>query len=69
MTTVGMLVGVIAAAALARAMSGVLFGVQPHDPGAFVAAALTLLLAALVATWLPARRAMRIDAMETLRGE
>ena len=69
MTTVGMLVGVIAAAALARAMSGVLFGVQPHDPGAFVAAAVTLLLAALVATWLPARRAMRIDAMETLRGE
>ena len=69
MTIVGVLAGVIAAAALARAMSGVLFGVQPHEPGAFIAAAVTLLLAALLATWLPARRAMRIDAMETLRGE
>jgi putative ABC transport system permease protein len=66
---VGVIAGLVAAVALAGFLSSVLFGVQPRDPRAFAAAGVTLLLVALFASWLPARRAMAIDAMETLRGE
>jgi putative ABC transport system permease protein len=68
-TLVGVIAGLVAAVALAGFLSSVLFGVQPRDPRAFAAAGVTLLLVALFASWLPARRAMAIDAMETLRGE
>ena len=46
-----------------------LFGVTPLDPTSLVAAALVLALAALFASWLPARRATKVDPMVALRHE
>jgi ABC-type antimicrobial peptide transport system permease subunit len=45
------------------------YGVSPFDPAAFGAAALAVLLAILLACWLPARHAVKIDPMEALRYE
>jgi ABC-type antimicrobial peptide transport system permease subunit len=69
LSLIGMAGGLLAAALLARFLSSVLFGVDPHEPSAFAAAAVVLLAAALVASWLPARRVTCIDPMLVLRGE
>jgi putative ABC transport system permease protein len=66
---VGIALGLAAAAGLSRMMSSLLFGVAPLDPATYGAAAALLLLAALTATYIPARRAASVDPMETLRGE
>lgn len=66
---VGVAIGALAALALTRFMSGILYGVQPQDPVAFAVGGLTLLLAAALASWLPALRAARIQPMETLRSD
>ena len=58
-TTIGLVLGMTAAAALTRLMLGALFGVTPLDPLSFVAAPLLLLPVALAACWLPASRARR----------
>jgi ABC-type lipoprotein release transport system permease subunit len=50
-------------------MGGFLFEVQPFDPLVFIAAPVLLSVPALVACWLPARRAARVDPMEALRSE
>jgi predicted permease len=65
----GIVVGAVAAAALTRLMSSLLFGVTPLDVVTFVAAAAFLAMAALLASYVPARRAAAIDPMETLRAE
>jgi len=66
---VGVTIGLPAVVAGARIVRGYLFGVEPYDP-ATVAAAIVLLLAiAVLAAWIPARRAMRIDPMAALRCE
>src|SRR5262249_20834853 len=56
---VGIAAGVLAAGALARALSALLFGIGPTDPAAFLGAALLLAAAGLLAAYLPARRAMQ----------
>ena len=61
--------GLLAAAAASRILESFLFGVTPHDHLTFVGATLSLAAVALVACWLPARRATRIDPMDTLRAE
>jgi putative ABC transport system permease protein len=66
---IGIVVGAVAAAALTRLMSSLLFGVTPLDIATFVVAAAFLAGAALVASYVPARRAAAIDPMETLRAE
>jgi ABC-type antimicrobial peptide transport system permease subunit len=66
---VGAVIGLVAAAALGRAMSTLLFGVAPLDPVAYLAALVVVLAATALATYLPARRAATIDPMETLRAE
>jgi putative ABC transport system permease protein len=66
---IGIVVGAVAAAALTRLMSSLLFGVTPLDVATFVVAAAFLALAALLASYMPARRAANIDPMETLRAE
>jgi predicted permease len=66
---IGIVVGAAAAAALTRLMSSLLFGVTPLDVVTFVAAAAFLAVAALLASYVPARRAAAIDPMETLRAE
>jgi putative ABC transport system permease protein len=69
MTIVGTAIGVAASAALARLMSSLLFGVSAVDPLTFVAIPLLLIAVALVACYVPARRAMRVDPLQTLRAE
>jgi putative ABC transport system permease protein len=64
---VGGAVGLIAAAAVAHTMSSVLYGVSATDPLTFGAVAGTLIVIALVACHIPARRALRIDPMSALR--
>jgi len=66
---IGLTVGLVAAAALMRLLSSLLFGVDPFDPLTYGAVVAGLGLVALVATWLPARQATRIDPMSALRAE
>jgi predicted permease len=66
---VGAAIGLVAALALGRLMSSLLFGISPLDPAAYVAALAVTIAAAALATYVPARRAARIDPMETLRAE
>jgi predicted permease len=69
LTATGLAVGLAAAAALMRLMSSLLFGVNPFDPVTYAAVVGGLALVALLATWLPARSATRIDPMLALRSE
>ena len=65
----GIALGSAAAAALTRSMGSLLFGVTPVDTATFVAASALLVVAALAASYIPARRAAAVDPVETLRGE
>jgi putative ABC transport system permease protein len=62
-------VGLVAAFGLTRLMKGLLFGVSALDPLTFVAVALLLAVVALIACYIPARRAMRVDPLTSLRSE
>jgi putative ABC transport system permease protein len=66
---VGIVIGVVASLALTRLITTLLFGVRATDPLAFGAAALALLVTALLACYLPARRATRVDPIIVLRCE
>ncbi len=65
----GGVIGVAAALAATRALNGLLFHVGPRDPFSFVAVSVLLLLVALLATLLPARRAASVDPSQALRSE
>lgn len=67
--SLGAVVGLAAAIVLGRLMSSLLFGISPLDPLAYVTAPAVTIAAAAVATCLPARRAAKIDPMNTLRAE
>jgi ABC-type antimicrobial peptide transport system permease subunit len=66
---VGLAIGLMAALALTRLMSSLLFGIKPTDVVAYTAAVVVILGAAAVASYLPARRASAIDPVETLKAE
>jgi predicted permease len=63
----GITIGLAAAWAGSRFIASLLYGVSPRDPGVFAATTLTLLGVALLACWLPARRAARLSPLEALR--
>jgi len=67
LTTVAVVVGWLVAAAAARLLGNQLFGVGPLDATAYAAPALLIAATALLACWLPARRAAHVDPVEALR--
>jgi predicted permease len=69
MAILGVVIGMAAALGLTRLMASQLFGVTPHDPLTFVSVGLILIVVALLACYLPARRAVRVDPLIALRCE
>jgi predicted permease len=69
LAVVGVLIGLGAATGLTHLMTSLLFGISPLDPLTYVAVPLVLLAAAMLASYLPARRASAVDPVEALRAE
>lgn len=65
----GIVLGGVGAYALTSAIAGLLFGVEPRDPALFAGLAVLLATITILATWLPARRAARVDPLVALRYE
>ena len=69
LTLVGVAIGLAGAAAMSPLMTSLLFNVTPYDPASFAAVTVVLVGVALMACWLPTRRAMRIEPAAALRIE
>jgi ABC-type antimicrobial peptide transport system permease subunit len=65
----GLLIGMVGAFALTRFMSTLLFGITPTDPPTFVAVSTLLIAVAALASYVPARRATKVDPVRALRQE
>jgi len=66
---IGVVLGIAASFGLTRLIATFLFGVEPWDPAVFIAVPLILAAVALLAVWLPATRASKVDPMQALRAE
>src|SRR5262249_49614737 len=69
LAAVGVAAGLLGAWGLTRTMEGMLFGISATDPFTFAAIGMLLVVVALVACWIPARRATKVDPMIALRYE
>ncbi|MDP8983178.1 MAG: ABC transporter permease [Acidobacteriota bacterium] len=69
MVVIGLAIGLVSALGLTRLMKGLLFETTPTDPATFVGVSVVLALTALLACYLPARRALRVDPLTALRSE
>jgi predicted permease len=69
LAAVGLVMGLVLSLGTSRLLASQLFGLSPHDPLLLATVSLLLMLVALFACWLPARRAARVDPMEALRCE
>lgn len=65
----GVFLGLVASYAATRVLSGFLYGVDPADSVTYATVSLTLTVIAMLASYLPARRAARVDPIEVLRAE
>jgi len=69
LAVIGLTAGVLGAVALTRLMTSLLFGVTPTDPGTLAAVVLLMMAVVLMASFVPARRATRVDPTVALRNE
>jgi putative ABC transport system permease protein len=69
LTLTGMAIGTAGALFLTRLLTDFLFGVKPIDPATFIGVAIVLWIVALLACYIPARRATKIDPMVALRAD
>ena len=69
LTGIGIVVGLLGGWGLSRVLASLLYGVTATDPLTFVGTAGLLAIVALLATWIPARRASRVDPAKALRSE
>jgi ABC-type antimicrobial peptide transport system permease subunit len=65
----GVVIGIAVALASTRALGSLLFGVEPFHAATFAGMSVTMLAIGLLASYLPARRASRVDPIESLRGD
>jgi len=68
LAVIGVVIGIAGALATTRVLQSLLFEVQPTDPVTLLAVSAGLVVLAAAASWIPARRAMRVDPVEALRG-
>jgi len=69
LAAIGTGIGLLASLAVMRLLSTLLYGVRPTDPLTFAGSSVLVILIALAASWIPARRASSIDPMQSLRTE
>ncbi len=69
LTTIGIALGLVGAAAATRSLQGMLFGITPLDPATFIAVSVMFGLVATFASYVPARRATAVDPVVALRSE
>jgi len=69
LTSLGVLLGLLASWGVSRALASLLYGVRATDPMTFLGTAGLITLVATLATWIPARRASKVDPVEALRSE
>lgn len=69
LTLIGVAVGLVGAVALSRVIATQLYEVSPRDPVTFIITAVTLTVVAMIAAWLPTRRATAVDPVVALRAE